>query len=223
MSQSQPSAAGSDEFQKNRSCRVECQECSGRGHVVCFWPTIIVPLFGGLLTWLGWREFPTLMQLTNATARESVILLSIGGPILAVYGFWKCIRGQCLECEGTGRAKANANPRPEVPETIGPIITDDHQCRMCDYNVRTLRVGARCPECGERILPPKQASQLRESRQSFRFELWIGIVFTVGLIGSVVFFGSSGAGWFTGIWFIFYIVFKARETLFGQKKRPPLE
>ncbi len=56
-----------------------------------------------------------------------------------------------------------ADDEHEAAKT-GELITQDRACPTCGYNLRTLRVGAVCPECGQRIPEPR-----RDSADSPRF------------------------------------------------------
>ena len=59
---------------------------------------------------------------------------------------WKC---QTPRPDGDGHVEA---PQPERPAP-DPQIPIDVECRGCRYNLRTLSIEGRCPECGHPIFP----------------------------------------------------------------------
>jgi hypothetical protein len=43
---------------------------------------------------------------------------------------------------------ADSPINPESLRRLDAIVAEDRPCLRCGYNVRGLRVGGRCPECG---------------------------------------------------------------------------
>jgi hypothetical protein len=73
---------------------------------------------------------------------------------------WKCpscgemIEPQftdCWNCRTPKPGSDNADHEPALPET--DVIDLDLPCAKCEYNLRGLAAGARCPECGSLVAP----------------------------------------------------------------------
>ena len=80
------------------------------------------------------------------------------------------------------RAEATPLPPGDQPVEVGPIpgppsaepagaatLVADVSCVKCDYNLRSLSAGGRCPECGEAV-----ASSLNPDRLMFADRAWLG-------------------------------------------------
>ncbi len=84
------------------------------------------------------------------------------------------------------------DPRDITAVQEGPQITDDRKCSACDYSLKGLRVGMRCPECGQPIhnvtatgrenLTDAPIGYLKSLRFGFALLFWGFVGTTVGMI-----------------------------------------
>lgn len=93
------------------------------------------------------------------------------------------------------------------------VIDEDIHCRGCGYNMRGLKTGQRCPECGRPVDPDRDNGvDLLTSGDAVARRRWVVgfdllILAMIGLIVEEVIFH---VGWFGGPWNIY-----ALQALFG--------
>jgi hypothetical protein len=113
-------------------------------------------------------------------------------------------------------------PDREARVTVDSVIMEPRPCRHCGYDLKGLRVGGKCPECGEPIRARKKSFGPREGTMSDAPPAYVkrvGLGFTlmsVGIIlslvgvplGCFVPYGLLGAillgslFWIAGAWII---------------------
>src|SRR5688572_1470165 len=86
---------------------------------------------------------------------------------------------------------------PQMSPSVDPagVVVADLSCRRCQYNLRTLSIGGRCPECGLAVGFSAQGDLLRFSdpnwvmtlRRGVLGILWGVAVLILGVILTVVF------------------------------------
>ena len=86
-------------------------------------------------------------------------------------------------------------------ESPGEAIATDRPCPSCGYNLKTLLVGNRCPECGNTIEP----KLFQSKRFSLKTLIGVGVIVLVLIIGaralalgSLYYIGFPGALWIIG-------------------------
>jgi hypothetical protein len=85
--------------------------------------------------------------------------------------------------------------RPARLKPFGEVITDERRCPECDYDLRGLRLGGKCPECGEPIsIAAAIGSQLR-LRDHFAPLFFVDCLgfFVFGIAGAMLPLGLIGA------------------------------
>ena len=80
----------------------------------------------------------------------------------------------------------------------GGVIEDDQRCVHCSYNLRGLKLGGTCPECGTPIpviTPPDAAlhDMPLPLIRRLRLDCWLATIAIVGFLGHVV-FGMFSSG-----------------------------
>lgn len=95
-------------------------------------------------------------------------------------------------------------------ESPGEQIEIDRPCPSCGYNLKTLVIGHRCPECGNVIEPRSGHSQQRTV--ALPFGLFVAVpIFVLALVGVFVspfrFMGFTQRKpsflWLIAVWFLF--------------------
>ncbi len=113
---------------------------------------------------------------------------------------------------------------PEQDTAISQVVDTDQPCTHCGYNLRSLNLQSRCPECGSEVADSLQGDLLLSAdkewlsrlRQGTSVKLWnVALMFLVGLTSSltgmlapalgyvVTLLGLLGAGF--GVWATFLI------------------
>ncbi|MBI5762245.1 MAG: hypothetical protein HZA51_01835 [Planctomycetes bacterium] len=87
----------------------------------------------------------------------------------------------CMICRHIFPVFADESPSI-MRDAVGTAIEGDRKCPSCGYNLRTLKIGARCPECGVGIKP---AAELRMPHDGYRWTGWhsaMAILIGAGLL-----------------------------------------
>jgi len=198
-----------------------CSSCHGRGQTKGIVLPIVVSAIAIGVTWLAWREIPNLLSMQNARQIRAILFFSLLGPIAFVYAWWKLYVIECDDCEGTGVRLPGKETKAIIKVTPkDPTILDDRPCHRCRYNLRTLSVGARCPECGETILPAADALRIVESKRRLRIGLIVAFLFLLGLAVCNWLWGGIGILWFMGCWALLTFFFWVGEKLRALRAYP---
>jgi predicted Zn-ribbon and HTH transcriptional regulator len=67
---------------------------------------------------------------------------------------------QCDLCKHIFSIPTDQTHLLPAAQTPGTRLTEDHKCSNCGYNLKTLRIGDPCPECGSKITPTTREQQL---------------------------------------------------------------
>jgi hypothetical protein len=128
------------------------------------------------------------------------------------------LTGQCGNCQAPVAQSLRGDPEqylePPPPVELGDVLDEsgrvrfDLPCRGCGYNVRTLELAARCPECNTPVSLSCQGDLLRYSEPGYvarlargaywvRQSTWLAIAgFIVGPVTlSVLAVSRGGASW----------------------------
>lgn len=135
---------------------------------------------------LGLSVVPDLLRKEGVyqNTRTSLGLLFAGGACVYL-AYSTGLRGKCNQCKGIGYE--NPYSVKEQPEPPPEPITDDQSCHKCGYNVRTLKVGGTCPECGETIMDKFAAESYLKWRSAYRqFILGNAVLLCTVVIGLLV-------------------------------------
>lgn len=71
-------------------------------------------------------------------------------------------------------------------ESHQTTIDGDHPCPHCKYNLRTLRIGAMCPECGKPIQRPSPGRPITREHDEFHEPLRTSVLTYMLLCGVLV-------------------------------------
>jgi hypothetical protein len=75
---------------------------------------------------------------------------------------------------------------PASPVDDSGVVVTDLPCRKCAYNLRTLSINSRCPECGTAVGYSAQGDLLRFSDPTWVMNLHRGVVMILSAIAVVV-------------------------------------
>jgi hypothetical protein len=87
----------------------------------------------------------------------------------------------CTQCGHTFSLEQDDPSRLPEDEPKGTKIESDSPCPHCEYNLRSLCVGDRCPGCGSEILPRDQARFFRARRVGDKWA-WAPVVAVLAML-----------------------------------------
>lgn len=189
-----------------------CPHCDGAGRHLNLWMPLLGTLIGGAITWYSWGEIPKLLAYTNHRAIQSMLFFAVLGPSVIVGSWWKLLWDECATCKGWGYIRdKDAKWDWVAEEALDPPIEADQHCHSCEYNLRTLRVGGKCPECGTTIIAATVAEQMRFNRRALRVGLAAMVLFPAGMGVSYYFLGRDGFTYFAVSWVALGLILRTAE------------
>lgn len=168
--------------------RRRCTSCDGGG-VVPSYTAFFVLLAGAVFFFaLGAYGVPALLRVESFRAIRDTAALLFASAVCMYLAYSLGLRSECDECDGTGYAKRLESESAPVPEAI----VNDQPCHKCGYNLRTLKVGGKCPECGTTIMVPASGERYLERRSAYRQFVGGNIVLLAAVVSGLLIGGLQG-------------------------------